>query len=385
MKFIHTSDWHLGRTLANYPLQSFQEQFLDHFVDLVTHERPDAVLLAGDVFDRAIAPQSAMVLLEDTLRRLAELTQVVMISGNHDAPVRLGYGSSLYTDRVRVFIRCAQVGTPVSFGDVHVYPVPFLEPDEARFELAPSLDEPLPRTHDDVMAAALRRIDADLSARGGVGIAMVHAFVAGSKTSESERDIAVGGSQASYPETFARMGSNAPASQLAYVAAGHLHRAQQLHAGGTPIRYCGTPLPYSFSEANYAHSTTIVTVTGKDVSIRTVPVPQPYQLVNLRGSLQEVLNQPVVSNAFYSIELTDPIRPERAYEQVKNRFETALVVRHTGTVPVDQAPQRRNLDPTDLVAAFFETTLDRNLSPSERILVRDTWEQVRKEEHNASA
>ena len=393
MKLIHTADWHLGKTLHKQSLEGFQAQFLDHMVDLVRFEKPDALLLAGDVYDRAIAPTSAMNMLEDALQRLIELTQVIMIPGNHDSATRLGFGSGLYTQRLRIVSRAADVGNPIvirSGSEVaNIYPVPYLEPDIARVSLSDEVDDAgvltsLARSHQAVMEAALRRVDADLAQREGMGIAMIHAFVAGSETSESERDISVGGSQSVTPATFRTMGADQPRSRgLSYVAAGHLHRPQQANTDGPIIRYSGSPLPFSFSEARDLKSTTILEIENGGIDLRTVPVPQPYSLHQIRGTIAQLTRDVPrwAQTGFAHVEVTDLTRPEHLHERIKACYPNALLIRHTppasqieGSVAVIEKKT-----PQELAKEFFEIALGREVLPEERDIIAQTWETVLQE------
>jgi exonuclease SbcD len=234
MRFLHTSDWHLGRSLHRADLRAAQAGFLDHLVGTVRSERVDAVLVAGDVYDRAIPPVDAVALYENALARLrAAGARVILISGNHDSARRLGVNAALVDHSgVHLRTRPEALADPVPLTDAHgpvaVYGVPYLEP---------ALFDHEPRTHETVLRAALAQIRADAAARGATRtVVLAHAWVAGGLPSASERDIAVGGV------------GHVPASlfdQFSYVALGHLHGRQTL-AGH--LRYSGSPLPYSFSE-----------------------------------------------------------------------------------------------------------------------------------------
>lgn len=394
MKLIHTADWHLGRTLHKLSLEDFQQEFLNHIVDLTRQEKPDALLLAGDVYDRAVPSTSAIGMLEDVLLQLTELTRVIMIPGNHDSSTRLGFGSGLFTENLQIFSKTTHVGRPIVISNdsetLNVYPVPYLEPDSARRTLSDTIDENgdlslLSRSHTAVMEAALRRIDSDLENRKGPAIAMIHAFVAGSVTSDSERDISVGGSQAVSPALFASMGSEKPKSRgLSYVAAGHIHRPQQFETAGPIIRYSGSPLPFSFSEANDHKSTTILTIENEDVAVDTIDVPQPYSLHQRRGTMAE-LTQEVpdwAETGYAHIEVTDVTRPEHLFERIRGVYPKALLIRHTP--PVSQVEEVHaeveKKRPEDLAREFFALALGRDVTDEEGDIIDETWRQVLLEE-----
>ncbi|MDO5034477.1 MAG: exonuclease SbcCD subunit D [Actinomycetaceae bacterium] len=393
MKLIHTADWHLGKTLHKLSLEDFQASFLDHLFELTRAEQPDAILLAGDVYDRAIPPTTSIHLLEDTLQRLTELTRVVVIPGNHDSAPRLGFGSKLFTERLRIVSETTAVGKPVviASGDevVNVYPVPYLEPDIARITLADEVDDEgvltsLARSHQAVMEAALRRIDADLAVREGAGIAMIHAFIAGSATSDSERDISVGGSQSINPSVFQALGAETRASRgLSYVAAGHLHRPQQFETGGPIVRYSGSPLPFSFSEASDKKSTTIVNIEGTRVELEQVPVPQPYSLHQVRGTIEQLTSDVPewATTGFAHVEVTDLTRPEHLHERIKAHYPNALLIRHTPPASKIEAvtPSVEKKSPEELSLEFFELALGRGVDAREAEIIEQAWATVLQE------
>lgn len=396
MKLLHTADWHLGRVLHEVNLLPYQAAFIDHFVELVKAERPDGVLLAGDVFDRAVAPVEAMSLLDEALYRLAELTQVIIIPGNHDSASRLSFGSRLFTRRVRVVCDVKQVGQPISLGQgreaVHLYPIPYLEPDLARHWLAPQVEEDgqpvlLARSHEAVVGEAMRRINADLNLRQGTGIAIAHAFVAGSATSDSERSISVGGAEAVATTTLVTDTNTGEHTRLRYLACGHLHRPQTpFQDDDFQVRYSGSPLPMSFSEATDHKSTSVLEISNQKVNVTTVEVPSELKLRNVRGSLADLKSSVPqwAGDAYVSVEITDPTRPPQLFNQVRQIFPRALVIRHTGTgdTAALETGQRTDtaLRPQDQTEAFFTRALDRELTADERAIIDSIWSQMRQEE-----
>ena len=331
MRMLHTSDWHLGRSLHRADLRQAQAAYLDHLVGVVRSEKVDAVLVAGDVYDRAIPPVDAVELCADGLARLRDAgARVVVISGNHDSAGRLGFGSAL-VDAAGVYLRtrAGAVAQPVMLADRHgpvaVYGVPYLEPDAVRAELPPEpgSDEAgagsPPRGHAGVLGRAVQCIRADLAARGGVrAVAMAHAWVAGGEASDSERDISVGG-VGRVPATLF--------GGFSYVALGHLHGQQTL---GHTLRYSGSPLPYSFSEARHATGSWLVELdAGGAIRAERVPAP-PFRGLNvLRGSLAGLLTSAAYEryeDDFLSVVLTDTSRPEGAMERLRVRFPHILVL-----------------------------------------------------------
>ena len=294
MRILHTSDWHLGRTFHGRVLDDAHAVFADHLVELARAEAVDAVVVSGDVYDRAIPPTDSVRLLDETLRRLSDITRVILTPGNHDSARRLGFASDLLREGLTIRARVADVDRPVVIpgpdgGDgLYVYALPYLDPDAARETLPPLLadrlgEEPtdaartapegartaipegagdrpekttgdppgnasnaparrLPRSHEAVVSGALRLVAADLAARRAAApvrvpaLVMSHAFVVGGLPSEeSERDIRVGGVDSVPSGVFASLGGSPSAREcggLDYVALGHLHRPQEIRLAG---------------------------------------------------------------------------------------------------------------------------------------------------------
>ena len=283
MRLLHTSDWHLGRSLHRADLRAAQSAFLDHLVETARAEKVDAVLVAGDIYDRAVPPVDAVELCEDALLRLHDTgAAIVLISGNHDSARRLGFGSGLLEKAgVHLRTRPAALARPVLLEDAHgpvaVYGVPYLEPDAVRGELPPAGGsqntaggsqntaggEEVPRGHAGVLGHAVACIRADADTRGiQRRVVMAHGWVSGGAASESERDITVGGVGQVPAELFAGFG---------YVALGHLHGQQTV---APHLRYSGSPLPYSFSEASHRKGSWLVELDGTGTA-RAERVPAP--------------------------------------------------------------------------------------------------------------
>ncbi|MFJ8471511.1 exonuclease SbcCD subunit D [Kitasatospora sp. NPDC094011] len=319
MRLLHTSDWHLGRSFHRESLHDAQRAFLDHLVDVVRSEGVDAVLVAGDVYDRALPSLDAVALFDDVLHRLADLgVPTVFISGNHDSARRLGVGAGLI-GRAGIHLRtdpgaCAE---PVLLADEHgpvaVYGLPYLEPTlvRERFGLARG-------GHAAVLGAAMEQVRADLAARpeGTRAVVLAHAFVTGGEASDSERDIAVGG-VASVPTSVF--------DGVHYAALGHLHGCQTL---APHLRYSGSPLAYSFSEARQRKTMWLVDLAADgSVTAERVDCPQPRPLAPLRGKLEELLTEERYAKdeqSWVQATLTDPARPSEPMEKLRRRFPHTL-------------------------------------------------------------
>ena len=396
MLILHTSDWHLGRTLHGQSLADSADAFIDWLVDLVRERGVDAVLVSGDVFDRAVPPVDALARMRRALRELTALTTVVLTSGNHDGAARLGLFADMLTPSLHVVTDPEAIGVPVEAADALIYPMPFLEPDLVRQSLSDlppegqgGLPAPLPRSHQAVLAAALRRVRADLEARREGGdqrpaIAMPHAFVTGAQASDSERDIQVGGVPSVSADLFDTLGSADPLIHgLDYVAAGHLHRPQDIAGASVPIRYAGSPIAYSFSEAGATKSVTLVTTDATSVTdIEVVPIPTLRAIAVLEGTMEELLTDPdqAATASYVSITVTDSARPERMVARIRDIYPHALVVVHRPSQAPSLTPAmtvRASRDPREVTEEFYEAVGGRALSPQERALALDVWVQLR--------
>ncbi|MBM6399686.1 exonuclease SbcCD subunit D [Phycicoccus sonneratiae] len=346
MRLLHTSDWHLGRAFHGVGLLGAQAAHLDHLVEVVRSERVDAVLVSGDVYDRALPAPDTVALLSQTLERLVDAgAQVVVSSGNHDSATRLGFASGLL-ERSGVHLRTsvADVGRPVLVGDVAVHPLPYLEPALVADALGA-----VERTHASVLRAAMERVRADAAARGGRTVVMAHAFVSGGVTSDSERDISVGGVSAVPVEVFAGVD---------YTALGHLHGRQVVADG---VRYSGSPVAMSFSEARHRKGGLLVDLGGAEVVVEEVDAPVQRPLAVLRGPIDELLADPrhaAAEGAWCQVTLTDPSRPLGAMERLRRRFPHTLELRFEPegvAVPLrPYAARVRAESPVDVCCDFLD-------------------------------
>jgi exonuclease SbcD len=326
VRILHTSDWHLGRSFHSVGMLGAQAAYVDHLLDVVESEQVDLVVVSGDVYDRALPPVDAVELADDTFARLAaSRAAVVVSSGNHDSPARLGFNARL-ADAAGVHLRTRwqEIGTPVlledEHGEVAVYGIPYLEPDAVR-----SAWELPERSHASALASAMRRVQADLTARPGArSVVLAHAFVAGSPDAapamacESERDISVGGIQIAPARLF---------SEVDYAALGHLHGRQTLTE---TIRYSGSPLAYSFSESGHIKGSWLVDLGADGLqSAQFLAAPVPRRLATLRGRLDDLLHDPRhadVEDAWLQVTLTDARRPLHAMDRLRARFPHTLMI-----------------------------------------------------------
>jgi len=371
VRILHTSDWHLGRSFHREGLLGHQALFVDHLVEVVESERVDVVAVAGDVYDRALPQVDAVRLADEAFTRLADTgARVVVTSGNHDSARRLGFASRLL-DRAGVHLRTdpAGVGDPVLLEDEHgqvaFHPLPWLDPTAL---LTPW--QLRARSHEETLGEAMRRVRHDLAARPGVrSVVLAHAFVAGAQPSESERDISVGGVSRVPVSTF---------DGITYTALGHLHGR---HVLGDGLRYSGSPLAYSFSEAGHTKGSWLVELGASGVTAAEfVEAPVPRRLATITGDLDALLADPAhdrVEDHWLQVTLTDPLRPRQAMERLRRRFPHTLVLgfapsgasapatpraAHRGRsdhdVALDFVRDLRGVPPTDAESALLREAVD---------------------------
>ncbi len=388
MRLLHTSDWHLGRSLHRADLRAAQSAFLDHLVEVTRAEKVDAVLVAGDVYDRAVPPVNAVELCEDALLRLHDTgAQVVLVSGNHDSARRLGFGSGLLEKAgVHLRTRPGALARPAVLEDGHgpvaVYGIPYLEPDAVRDELPETGGADVPRGHAGVLGHAVACIRADAGARGiKRRVVMAHAWVTGGAPSESERDIAVGGVGQVPADLFAGFG---------YVALGHLHGQQTV---APHLRYSGSPLPYSFSEASHRKGSWLVDLDDAgNAHVTHVPAPVYRRLSVLRGRLGDLLASAACTryeDDFVSVTLTDPSRPEGAMDALRARFPHVLVLTFEpeGAAPDGRGYRARTAGRDDLAVAaeFVGHVSNAPPTPGEERLLASAFAAVRTREAEEAA
>ena len=292
MKLIHLSDLHLGKRVSEFSMMEDQRYILEEILRIIDGERPDAVLIAGDIYDKPVPPAEAVGLFDDFLVRLARReTQVFIISGNHDSPERIAFGARLM-DRSGIHLSPVYDGhvEPVALEDEHgtvnIYMLPFLKPAHVRrFFPEEEID-----SYTDALRTAVRAMEIDPAARN---VLVTHQFVTGAARCDSE-DISVGGTDNVDVTAF---------DGFDYVALGHIHNPQQVVR--ETVRYCGTPLKYSFSEAGHEKSVTVAELGEKgDISIRTAPLIPLRDMKELRGSYEDLTRRSFYENTTWREDYT---------------------------------------------------------------------------------
>lgn len=351
MRFFHTADWHLGRYLHGVSLLDDQAHVLDQFVDLARSERVDAVVIAGDVYDRAVPPADAVALLDDVLSRLVVGAgiPVIVIAGNHDSAERIGFGGRIFEKQKLILRGALDKLDPVVLGDQHgevaFHALPYAEPTFVRA---------LPGTEaiTDHQSAMSHMVDLLRAQRrdGQRNVLVGHAFVAGGSESESERPLSVGGSGMVAVDTF---------DGFDFVALGHLHRPQAV--GSERVRYSGSLLKYSFNEVDHRKSVSLVDLGPDGRSVVTPFALAPrHDLRIVTGRLADLLNAPdpqFSRDDYLCAHLTDadPVLDPmaRLREVYPNMKELRFTQPAAGAGAVREAGDHRRRQPDDLFRAFY--------------------------------
>jgi len=367
VKIFHTADWHLGKLVQGVYMTEDQRYILSEFLRAVDEENPDAIIIAGDMYDRSLPPVDAVNLLDDVLQELIikRKTPVIAIAGNHDSPTRLQFGNKLMEmSGLHLAGELKRDLKPVvlqdEFGEVHFHLIPFAEPSIVKA----LWEDPSISTHDDAMKAITTSIveKMDQNARH---VAIAHAFVTpyGEKqenTSDSERPLAIGGSEcvdASYFMPFH------------YTALGHLHKAHKVM--DDKICYAGSPLKYSSSEANHEKGFYIVELHEDGSITKEKRKLTPIRDVRIvEGTLHEILRHDE-SDDYVFVTLTDLTPVVGAMEQIRTVYKNAMhVTRKTQKIVLEdgnvEVVNRAQLSDTDLFKSFHEVILGQE--PTEEVM-----------------
>ena len=374
MKFLHLADLHLGKRVNGFSMLEDQAHILRQILAILDDERPDGVLIAGDVYDKSVPSVEAVELLDGFLTELrARGVPVLLISGNHDSPERLAFGGRVM-DSCGIHISPVYDGAlaPVTlqdaFGPVHVWLLPFVKPAHVR-RWFPDADI---ESYTDAMAEAVAHMDIDTAARN---VLVTHQFVTGGARSGSE-ELSVGGTDNVDSSVFA---------PFDYVALGHLHGAQ--HIGRETIRYAGSPLKYSFSEARQHKSVTVVTLGEKgDVQVRTVALTPLRELREIRGSYDELTARSFYEHTTYRSDylhliLTDEQDVFDAMSRLRTIYPYLMTLdydnartRAAGGMSVPAETERRT--PLELFEALYQRQNHRPMSEVQRAYIAQLMEQI---------
>lgn len=378
MKLIHLSDLHLGKRLNEYSMLEDQEYILKRIVGIIDDEKPDGVVIAGDVYDKSVPSAEAVSLFDDFLVALAKRKQdIFVISGNHDSPERIAFGSRIM-DAGGVHLSPVYNGAiaPIrlrdEFGELYVYMLPFVKPANVRrfFE-----NEEI-TTYTDAVECAVRHMEIDPQKRN---VLITHQFVTGASRSDSE-ELSVGGTDNVDARVF---------EIFDYVALGHLHTPQNCISNR--IRYCGTPLKYSFSEARDQKSVTVVELLEKgNVSYRTVPLIPKHDLVELTGKYSELTSRSYYENTMWQedythITLTDEEDIPDAIGKLRSVYHRLMKLdydnkRTRSNAAITGAYELEKKSPLQLFSEFYilrnNQPMNEDQSAYMKELIETTWEET---------
>lgn len=377
MKLLHLSDLHLGKRVNEFSMLEDQEYILEEILRVLDGEQPDAVLIAGDVYDKPVPPAEAVQLFDKFLTKLAaKNTQTFLISGNHDSSERLAFGARLM-EGSGIHISPVYGGEvkPVEladeFGPVRVYLLPFVKPASVR-RFFPEREI---GSYTEAVAAAVDAMDLDPAVRN---VLVTHQFVTGASRSESE-EISVGGSDNVDVSVF---------DGFDYVALGHIHGPQNI--GSERVRYCGTPLKYSFSEVKHAKSVTIAELGKKgELTVRTVPLIPKRDLAEIRGTYMELTAKSFYEGKnredYYHITLTDEEDIRDAVGRLRVIYPNLMKLDYDNLRTrlggrVEAARQVEKKTPLELFAEFYRKQNNQDMSSEQASLVEGLIESIWEEE-----
>ena len=377
MKFFHISDIHLGKRLNEYSLLEDQRYILSQIIGAVDAEKPDALLIAGDIYDKSIPPVEAVTLFDDFLYELTRRKlPVLLISGNHDSAERVAFGARLFT-RSGLYFAPAYQGavTPVTlqdeYGAVDFYLLPFVKPSHVRrFHTDDEI-----ATYTDAIRCAIGHMPLEANRRN---VLVTHQFVTGATLSDSE-EISVGGSENVDASVF---------DGFDYVALGHIHGPQQVSS--ERIRYCGSPLKYSFSEAGHQKSITEVQLSQKgQMQLSTIPLMPKRELRKLQGRFEELTDPTFYSrqdrDAYLQITLTkDELIPD-AMHTLRRIYPNLLNLlfdnhRTAAQQVINASAEQEMRSPEALFAELFQLQNNQPMTDEQYEYVRQLVEQIREEQ-----
>lgn len=376
MKLLHISDLHLGKRINEFSLIEDQEYILTEILGIAEIEKPDALVIAGDVYDKSVPSTEAVRLFDDFLFKASGFTDhIFVISGNHDSPERIAFGGRIM-DTSGIHLSPVYNGavSPIylndTYGEVRIYMLPFIKPSNVK-RFYPEDDT---ATYEDAVRAAISHMDIDNSTRN---ILITHQFVSGAERSESE-EIFIGGTESVNADVF---------SQFDYTALGHLHRPQTI---GKRIRYSGTPLKYSFSEASHVKSVTVAELLGKSSEpvIREIALTPLKDMREIKGTYMELTARSTYEGTntddYIHITLTDeydiPDAAGRLSAVYKNLMKLDYDNKRTKSIGITEYDSNaENKTPLELLSEFYEKQNAQPMTNKQRefakALIEDIWEE----------
>lgn len=373
MKIMHLSDLHIGKKVNEYSMLQDQIYILKEILQIIDDEKVETVIIAGDVYDRSLPPNEALELFDEFLYQLSgRNVNVFVISGNHDSPERISYGGRMMTEN-KIFLSPVYDGNvkPITlnddYGEVNFYLLPFIRPADIRRYYP---DENI-ENYTDAVKVAIDNMNVDFSERN---ILVTHQFVTGAELSESE-DIIVGGTDNVSGEVF---------DDFDYVALGHIHREQTV--GKDNIRYCGTPLKYSFSEAKHIKSVTILDFNDKgNIEYSKIPLTPFRDMREIRGTYYELTLKSSYESTntedYLHITLTDEDDIPDAIGKLRSIYPNIMKLdydnlRTRGSGTVDAIENIESKSPFELFADLFKQQNNQDMSEEQEEIMRNLIDKI---------
>ena len=373
MKILHLSDLHIGKRVNDFSMLEDQEYILKKILNIIDEHMPKAVLIAGDVYDKSVPSAEAVQLFDDFLVSLSERDlKTFIISGNHDSPERLAFGARLMNPSGIYISQVYKKGsTPVvledEFGELFIYMLPFIKPAHVRAQF-PDLEI---GSYNDALKAALEDLNPDENKRN---ILITHQFVTGAVKSDSE-EMSVGGSDNIDGTLF---------NKFDYVALGHIHRPQKMLRD--TIRYSGTPLKYSFSEAKHQKSVTIIDFNEKNnIEISEIPLVPKRDMREIKGKYLDITAKSYYENTnredYLRITLTDEEEIPEALGKLRVIYPNIMKLDYDNTrtrkgITISEGPSVEKKSPTDLFSEFYQFQNNQSLNEEQEKLLKELVEKI---------
>lgn len=373
MQFIHLSDLHLGKKVNGFSMLPDQEYIIEEILKMVKEQKPDGVIVAGDIYDKSVPPQEAVMLFDHFLTELCGMsTPVFLISGNHDSPERIAFGHEIMAES-KVYISPVFIGNiePIvlkdEYGLVNVYLLPFVKPAHVKryYEYAEI------ESYHDAMKVVLDHLHIDTSQRN---VLVAHQFMVGAVRSESE-EVSVGGLDEIDASLF---------DDFDYVALGHLHRPQQV--GRETVRYCGTPLKYSFSEASHRKCITQVILQDKGmVKVNTLSLTPLRDMRELKGTNDELTlrsnYERTNQDDYIHITLTDEEDVLDAVSKLRTIYPKLMKLDYDNTrtrndQQLEEEEQVRAQSPKEILTGFYEAQNGQPMNEKQQEYVNQLIQQI---------
>ena len=374
MKIIHLADLHIGKRVNEFSMIDDQKHILNQILEIIDKEKPDAVIIAGDVYDKQVPSIEAVELLDSFISDISKRkTTTFIISGNHDSAERLAFGSSLMA-MGKIYIspvyngKISKYTLKDDFGSANFYLLPFVKPSHVK-RFFP--DEKI-ESYTDAIKVVVDNLKLDTSE---INILIAHQFVTGASRTESE-EISVGGLDNVDASVF---------EDFDYVALGHIHRPQKI--GTERIRYCGTPLKYSFSEVNDTKSVSIIEINSKeDFNLRTIPLIPKRDMRKIRGTYEELITKTSYENTntddYIHVTLTDEFNVADAIQKLRAIYKNIMKLeydnmrtRESRKINLDDMVIE-NKNPLEIFSEFYKLQNNKEMNDEQKKIIKKIMEEV---------